>query len=45
MITAYGDEVSYRRAMEAGATDFLVKPLDFDELKSKIASMLTDRRA
>lgn len=45
MITAYGDDDSRRRAMEAGATDFLVKPLDFDELKSKIAAMLAERRA
>ncbi|MGI9415336.1 MAG: response regulator [Hyphomicrobiales bacterium] len=40
MITAYGDEDSRRRALEAGATDFLVKPLDFDELKSKISHMI-----
>ncbi len=34
MITAYGDDENRRRALEAGATDFLVKPVDFDELKS-----------
>ena len=43
MITAYGDDESRRRAIDAGATDFLTKPLDFDELKAKIASMLTEK--
>ena len=41
MITAYGDPESQRRALEAGATDFLTKPLDFDELKVKIAQLVT----
>ena len=40
MITAYGDDESRRRALDAGASDFLVKPLDFDELKSKISGMI-----
>ena len=44
MITAYGDDESRRRAMEAGATDFLTKPLDFDELKAKIQQMIAERR-
>ena len=45
MITAYGDDESRRLASEAGATDFLVKPLDFDELKLKISDMIADRGA
>jgi CheY-like chemotaxis protein len=36
MITAYGDEENYKRAMELGADDFLTKPLDFTALKEKI---------
>jgi CheY-like chemotaxis protein len=36
MITAYGDEENYKRAMELGADDFLTKPLDFTTLKEKI---------
>ncbi len=40
MITAYGDDDSRRRAMQAGATDFLVKPLNFGELKAKISDMI-----
>lgn len=43
MITAYGDDESRRRAMAAGATDFLTKPLDFDELKATISRMIAER--
>lgn len=45
MITAYGDDESRRRAMEIGATDFLTKPVDFDELKSKISAMIAGKRS
>lgn len=36
MITAYGDEINRNRAMSMGATDYLVKPLDFNSLKQKL---------
>ena len=36
MITAYGDEENYNRAMQLGADDFLTKPLDFSLLKNKL---------
>jgi CheY-like chemotaxis protein len=36
MITAYGDEENYNRAMQLGADDFLTKPLDFFLLKDKL---------
>lgn len=36
MITAYGDEANKNSALELGADDFLTKPLDFNELKSKL---------
>jgi len=36
MITAYGDEANYLKAMELGADDFLTKPLDFSLLKDKL---------
>jgi two-component system, chemotaxis family, chemotaxis protein CheY len=36
MITAYGDEENYNRAMQLGADDFLTKPLDFILLKNKL---------
>ena len=39
MITAYGDDESYRQAMQLGANDFLVKPLDFSVLKHKLLQL------
>ncbi len=36
IITAFGDEDNYKKAVEYGANDFLVKPIDFQNLKSKI---------
>ena len=36
MITAYGDEENYNKAMQLGADDFLTKPLDFNLLKEKL---------
>ena len=43
MITAYGDDQSRKRAMAAGASDFLTKPLDFDDLKATIDRMIAER--
>lgn len=40
MITAYGDEENYNKAMTLGADDFLTKPVDFKELKQKIKTMV-----
>ena len=39
MITAYGDEDNYKRAMELGADDFITKPVDFVSLKKKIKAI------
>ena len=36
MITAYGDQGNFTKAIEAGASDFLTKPVDFIQLKEKI---------
>jgi len=36
MITAYGDDDNYKRAMELGADDFITKPVDFSQLKQRI---------
>ncbi len=38
MITAYGDEDNRRRAKEAGASDFVTKPVDFRGLKEKLGT-------
>ncbi len=40
MITAYGDTESRKRALDAGAAEFMTKPIDFVELKSKIADLV-----
>lgn len=36
IITAYGDEANRQQAIQLGANDFLTKPLDFNELKTKL---------
>ena len=43
LITAYGDDENRRRAMEAGAAEFLTKPVDFDALKTMISNMIDQR--
>mgnify|MGYP005808119313 FL=1 len=40
MVTAYGDEENRSTAKELGADDFLTKPLDFNELKSKLKDIV-----
>lgn len=37
MITAYGDPGSRSRALAQGAADFVTKPIDFAELKRRLA--------
>ena len=39
MITAYGDEDNYNKAMELGADDFITKPVDFNTLKERIKTI------
>ncbi|MCH2082354.1 MAG: response regulator [Saprospiraceae bacterium] len=36
MITAYGDDDNKKQAIELGATDYLLKPINFRELKNKL---------
>ena len=40
MISAYGDQENYNRAVESGAKEFFTKPIDFDSLKSEINQMV-----
>lgn len=40
MITAYGDQENYNKAMQLGADDFLTKPVDFLTLKEKLKTRL-----
>jgi diguanylate cyclase (GGDEF)-like protein len=43
MMTAYDMEYSYIDVIEAGSTDFLVKPFRSDELQAKIQRILRER--
>jgi CheY-like chemotaxis protein len=36
LVTAYSDEYSCQQALDAGADDFVSKPIEFDDLKAKI---------
>jgi CheY-like chemotaxis protein len=40
IVTAYGDDERMRRARELGAAAFLSKPVDFDELKRRLAELV-----
>ena len=40
MITAYGDDNNHQQATQYGCDDYLTKPLDFEELKRKIAKQI-----
>jgi CheY-like chemotaxis protein len=39
MVTAYGDDERRRRATELGATEFLAKPVDFEQLKAHLRQL------
>ncbi len=36
MVTAFGDDDNRRQAVDAGADEFVTKPVDFDDLKMRI---------
>jgi CheY-like chemotaxis protein len=40
MMTAYGDHENYHHAMNAGADDFVTKPVDFKSLKEKLKGLI-----
>ncbi|NPA49362.1 MAG: diguanylate cyclase [Thermodesulfobacteria bacterium] len=42
-ITGHAKEVKYTDVIRAGASDFVRKPFDFDELEAKIARILKER--
>ena len=37
MVTAYGDEENYNKAIKYGADGFITKPIDFKELKTRLS--------
>ena len=39
MITAYGDSKNRQDAMQAGAADFLIKPINFNLLKERLEKL------
>lgn len=39
IITAYGDDASHAKALQLGASDFFLKPIDFATLKQKLLSL------
>jgi CheY-like chemotaxis protein len=41
MVTAYGDDERRRRATELGAAEFIIKPVDFDQLKEQLRQLPT----
>jgi len=42
MVTAYGDDERRRNAAEAGALQFLTKPVDFALLKEQLRRLSTE---
>lgn len=40
MISAYGDQENYERAIASGAREFFTKPIDFESLKDEINNMI-----
>ncbi len=40
MVTAFGDDDNRRQAVDAGADEFVTKPVDFDDLKMRIQRVL-----
>jgi len=40
MISAYGDQENYDKAMNSGAKAFFTKPIDFDSLKSEVTQII-----
>jgi adenylate cyclase len=45
LVTAHGDQQSKVMALDAGADDFLVKPVDFTELLARVRAMLRLQRS
>ena len=44
MISAYGDEDNYNKAIESGAKEFFAKPIDFESLRTEIYNMLNKEK-
>ncbi len=42
MVSAYGDDENYQKAIEYGAKGFFTKPIDFSSLKQEVLQMLEE---
>jgi len=42
MISAYGDDENYEKAINSGAKEFFTKPIDFSSLKQEVLQMLEE---
>ena len=42
MISAYGDDDNYDRAINSGAKEFFTKPIDFETLKREMQEMMDE---
>ena len=40
MISAYGDDDNYNRAINSGAKEFFTKPIDFESLRKELHEMI-----
>ncbi|WP_234567546.1 response regulator [Rhodohalobacter sp. 614A] len=43
MISAYGDDENYKKAINSGAKEFFTKPIDFDSLKKEVHKLLEEK--
>jgi CheY-like chemotaxis protein len=43
MISAYGDNENFEKAINSGAKEFFTKPIDFGSLKQEVQQMLDDK--
>lgn len=44
MISAYGDDENYQKAIASGAKEFFTKPIDFNHLKEEIYQMIQKKK-
>ncbi|MFO7847552.1 MAG: response regulator [Balneolaceae bacterium] len=42
MISAYGDDDNFKKAIHSGAKEFFTKPIDFGSLKQEVQQMLDE---
>lgn len=43
MISAYGDDENYKKAINSGAKEFFTKPIDFDSLRKEVHKLFEEK--